>query len=107
VAIISFFTGWILIGSTRQEFQKGNLSKLPARRKSLQLPQGSALRALLITIVRVIVFGGLLDGLLYALLPAGMSNWAYIGLKTLYTGVSAAITAVLAIRSVVNDENRS
>ena len=107
VAIITFFTAWILIGSTRQEFAKGNFSRLAAVTRKIKLPEGSALRALVICIGCVVVFGGLLDGLLYVLVPAGLSNWAYIGLKTIYTGVSAAIAAVLAIQSVVNDESRS
>lgn len=105
VGIISFLVSWIAIGSTRGELAKGNFSKLNYR--SPALPKGSALRALLITIVCVIGFGGLiLNGSISQIDPAGFTGWAYIITKTLYTGVSAALATGLAVLSVLGDENR-
>jgi len=50
----------------------------------------------------VILFGGLfMDGLLYLMAPDGLSNWAYFALKTLYTGLCAALASSLTIQSVV------
>jgi hypothetical protein len=62
---------------------------------------------LLISIVCVVVLGGLLDGLLYLVAPAGLSNWAYIVLKTFYTGATGALAVVFAVWSIVSEENRS
>jgi hypothetical protein len=107
VAIISFFTAWILIGSTRSEIRKGNLA-LPAEDiRKLKFPKSSALGALLVMLVCVIVYGGLLDGLIYLFSPIELSHWAYIILKTLYTGGTGAVTAALAIWAVVHEKKRS
>jgi alpha-L-fucosidase len=105
VAIISFLVSWIGIGFARGEIAKGNLAKSTYRR--LKLPQGSSLRALVIMVFCVIVFGGIImDGSLYLISPGGFSNWAYIVVKTLYTGVCGALASWLAVRSVLGDENR-
>ena len=108
VFIITFFTSWIVVGGARGEYRKGNLTKKRSARKGLKLPKASVLRALLISLVIVVVFGGfLLDGLIYLISPEGVSSWIYIALKTLYTGASGALASALTIMSIVNDENRS
>ena len=108
VAIIAFLVSWIAVGLARQEIAKGNLSRPEPARHRLRLPQGSALRALIIAVVCVIGFGGLfMDGLLYLLSPGGLNNWVYIVVKILYTGACAALAAYLAIRSVIFQSNHS
>ncbi|MBI9106977.1 MAG: alpha-L-fucosidase [Spirochaetales bacterium] len=103
--IISFLTSWILISSARKEFTKGNLIKTVITRLALKLPKSEALGALFITIICVILFGGVfMSGLIYLISPAGLSNWAYIIIKTLYTGAAGGLAALFAIRSVANDE---
>jgi hypothetical protein len=84
---------------------KGNLPRLERRR--LNLPKSASLWALVITLVCVIGFGGLfMDGLLYLISPAGLSPWAYIVLKTLYTGASGVLASILAILSVLAEKER-
>ncbi len=108
VFIISFLTGWILVGSARSEYAKGNLARLAAKTRGLELPRGAALRGLVIGLACTVLFGGLfLNGLTYLFSPAGFSNWAYIVFKTLYTSASGILGASLAIQSVIDDENRS
>ena len=49
----------------------------------------------------MILLGGLvLTGSLAVFRPAGLANWDYMLIKTLYTGVCAAIAAALSIGSV-------
>ena len=103
VAIIAFLVSWISIGSARSQIIKGNLTQPAKLRRSLKLPQGAAWRALVITIACVVLFGGLLDVAIYLFAPGGFGNWAYVVLKTLYTGGAAALAAALAIQSVVTD----
>jgi len=105
VAIITFLVAWIGVGSARGELAKGNLSASSFRFP--KLPQGSALRALFIMLACVVVFGGLvMDGSIYLLSPQGFRNWAYIVIKTIYTGLSGAIASWLAIVSVLADRDR-
>lgn len=106
VGIISFFTAWILIGATRGEILKGNLAQSNDKPKFAFL-KSSAVGAFLVMLAVVIVFGGLLDAKIYFLSPAGVSNWVYILLKTLYTGLTGAITAALAIWVVTHEKKRS
>ena len=107
VFILVFLVAWLTVGPARKEFAKGKFTRQASTRRSLRLPKGAALRALVITIPCVILFGGLiLDGSIYLLSPAGFGNWAYIAFKTLYTGATATLASVLTIQSVVNDENR-
>lgn len=104
VLIIVFLVAWIAVGLARQEVAKGTFTLPAAARRGWKLPQNAALRALVIAVPCVVLFGGLIvDGSLYLLSPAGFSNWAYILIKTLYTGATAALASVLAIRSVFND----
>jgi alpha-L-fucosidase len=106
VFIIAFLTSWFVIGSVRKEILKGNLPGSTG--KGLKLPGNAALRALLLSFVCVIGFGGLfVDGVLFLLAPGGLNNWAYIIIKTLYTGASAAVAGALSIWSVYTEKNRS
>lgn len=107
VAIISFLTAWILIGSTRGEIRKGNIALSDKESRKLKFPKSSALGALLVMLVCVVVYGGLLVGLVYLFSPVEMNNWAYIILKALYTGGTGAVTAALAIWAVVHERKRS
>lgn len=106
MGILGSLISWLGIGSARGEIIKGNLSK--SKLRGFKLPKGGALRVTIITVICVVVFGGLiLDGSLFLLAPDGLSNWAYMVFKTLYTGAGAAIASWLAILSVLGDENRS
>ena len=106
VFIITFLTAWIVVGGTRGEYRKGNLTLNPTPRRGPKLPAGAARRGLVIALACTIGFGGIvLAGLLRLVSPNEVSNWAYIVLKTLYTGASGALAAALAILSVMRDEN--
>ena len=108
VFIITFFTSWIVVGGVRGEFRKGNISKSQSTFSWLKLPKLAVLRALIIAMIIVLLFGALvLDGLIYLLSPVGLGGWVYILVKTLYTGASGALAASLTILSVMSDENRS
>lgn len=107
VLIISFLTSWIVVGSARGEFRKGNLAKTAPVRRAVKFPQRPVLRALLITLLVVVFFGGVvIDGLLYVFFPVELSNWAYIVIKILYTGLTGALASAFAIQTVVQDEGR-
>ena len=115
VAVISFLVSWIAIVLTRQQLEQGKLvmeahthSRLYAAfLHRLKLPQSALWRALVIALGCVLVFGGLLvGGLVYLFCPQGLGNWVYIGLKTLYTGLCAALAAGMGIYSVYNEYNR-
>lgn len=106
VFIIAFLTAWIMVGSARNEYKKGNLTLHSTKGWKLPLPNSPLLRGLLIGLFCTIVWGGLLSGMVYLLSPAGMGNWAYAFLKTFFTGVSGAFASALTVLSVVNDENR-
>jgi len=108
VFIITFFTAWIVVGGARGEIRKGNIAPIPTARSGIRLPKNGALRALVIAIVLVIVFGGLsLDSLLYLFSPGGVSGWFYILCKTFYTGVSGVLASAFTIMSVLRDKKRS
>ncbi len=106
VFVIAFLTSWIMVGSARNEYKKGNLALHPSTRRGLRLPKAPILRGLLVGAVCTIVWGGILSGLVYLVSPAGMGNWAYAFLKTFFTGVSGALASALTVLSVVSDENR-
>jgi hypothetical protein len=107
VFIITFLTAWIVVGGVRGEVRKGNLAQ-PSGWKGIRLPKNALLRALLISLFCVLVFGALfLDGLIYLVSPGGVADWAYILLKTLYTGASGALASALTILSVMWDQKRS
>jgi hypothetical protein len=105
VFIIAYLISWLSIGSTRTEIIKGNLPAPVKGWPGLKLPRGAGLSALLISMVCVVLFGGFfMDGLLYLLAPGGFNNWGYFVLKTLYTGLCAALASSLTIQSVVRTE---
>ena len=106
VFIIAFLTSWIMVGSARGEYKKGNLTLHPTNRRKLPLPKSPVLRGLLIGIACTIVWGGLLSGLVYLVSPGGMNNWVYAFFKTIFTGLSGALASALTVLSVVSDENR-
>ena len=107
VLIIAFLVAWIGVGLARQEAAKGNLALPAGARRKWKLPKNAALAGLLIAVPCTLLFGGvILDGLLYLLSPNGFSGWAYIGVKTLYTGATGALASILAIWSVVGKGER-
>jgi alpha-L-fucosidase len=107
VFILVFLVIWLMVGGVRQQFAKGNLERPAASRRGLKLPKGPALRALVLALVSSILYGGLiLDGIFYLLWPEGVSGLGYFGIKTVYTGITAALASVLTILSVVDDERR-
>lgn len=108
VFIITFLTSWIMVGSARGEYRKGNIAKHPTTRRGLKLPSSPLVRGLLIGILCTIVWGVfILGGLARIVAPVGMSNWAYMIVKTIYTGLSGALASALTVMTVVSDENRS
>lgn len=98
LAIIGFFVAWIAIASARKKFPPA-----PERKIAQKLTHNAILRALGIMLLLMVVLGGLLIGIAVTLTPQGFSAGGYILFKTLYTGVCAALSALLAIRSVYND----
>jgi hypothetical protein len=53
----------------------------------------------------VLLYGGVLvDGLIYAFSPAAVGSWAYIAIKTLYTGGAGALAIALGILSVLTEQ---
>lgn len=107
VFIITFLTSWIMVGSARGEYRRGNLTRHPTSRGGLKLPASPFVRGLLIGMLCTIVWGGvILGGSVSLLSPDGMSNWAYMIVKTIYTGLSGALASALTVMSVVSDENR-
>ena len=108
VFLITFLTAWLTVGGARGQVIKGNLTRLASSQRWLRLPKPPGLRALVIAITCTLLFGGIfLDGLLYLISPVELSNWAYILLKTIYTGASGALASALTIWSVLNEANRS
>lgn len=106
VFIIAFLTSWIMVGSARNEYVKGNLARHPTKRRGLKLPTTPLWRGLLIGFACAVVFGGLVSALVYLFSSSGMSNWAYAFYKTIYAGLSGALASALTIWSVASDENR-
>lgn len=107
VFIITFLTSWIMVGSARGEYRKGNIAKHPTTRRGLKLPSSPFVRGLLIGILCTIIWGVfILSGLARIVALDGMSNWAYMIVKTIYTGLSGALASALTVMTVVSDENR-
>jgi alpha-L-fucosidase len=105
--IITFLTSWIMVGSARGEYRKGNITKHPTSRRGLKLPASPLVRGLLIGLLCTLIWGaGILSGLVHVISPDGMSNWAYMIVKTIYTGLSGALASAVTVMSVVSDENR-
>jgi hypothetical protein len=107
VFVIAFLTSWIMVGAARGEYKKGNLTRHLSTRHRLKLPKVPVLRGLIIGLACAVVFGGvILAGPIYLISPAGMGNWAYAFIKTLYAGASGALASALTVLSVVSDESR-
>jgi hypothetical protein len=102
--IIGFLVAWLAVLGARAKF-KGSPPQT-ARLGGFQLPKSASLRALLLMLGLMVVLGGAIILVVYLLSPGGVSNWAYIVMKTLYTGAGAALAAWAAIRSVFNEPNK-
>ena len=98
IGIIVFINAWLLIGTAGKDYKKGNIRPGKKSLRGLRLPANSVLGALLITLLMVIVFGGVLSGIIFIISPSGLPAWVYTIIKTLYTGCSAALAAVIAVR---------
>jgi hypothetical protein len=107
VLIISFLVAWIAIPTIRREHANGNIEladQTPTHIWCLRLPQNAAVRAGLIMVLLVLVFGGaLLSGGYYLLVPGGLTGTIYFIFKAVYAGVCAGLAAALAIYSVFAD----
>jgi len=98
--IISFINAWLIIDASGKDFFMKRILVSERSLKRLRMPKNSLLKTLLITIaVSAIIGGGLVSGFVYLFRPEGMNSTAYAALKTLYTGLCAALTAALAVRS--------
>lgn len=104
VAIIAFFTSWLVVAGTRKDIEKDKVA-LPALKNEIQKrPMNSALKAAIIMLGCTIVFGGLLFGLINLVLPGGFSNWGYIVFKTIYTSATGALAVFVSIKSVIREK---
>ena len=102
VGIIVFVNAWILADTARKDYAKGLIRPDEAMTRGLKLPANSIAMVFVVMIAVVVVFGGIIiDGVLLLMSPGGLSVWAYIILKTLYTGVSAAVAAILSVKSTL------
>lgn len=99
--IIGFLVAWLAVLGARARF-KGSPPQ-PSRLAGTPLPRSASLRALLIMVGVMVVLGGAIILVVVLFSPGGVSNWAYIIMKTLYTGAGAALAAWAAIRSVFNE----
>jgi len=99
--IIGFLVAWLAVLGARGKF-KGSPPQ-SSRLGGILLPKSASLRALLIMLGVMVVLGGAIILAVYLLSPGGVSNWAYIVMKTLYTGAGAALAAWAGIRSVFNE----
>ena len=106
VAIIAFFVAWIGISAARKSLIAGEPERVMAGtgRLPIPLPTNAVLRALVITVALMFVYGGLvLIGPLSLMGVSGINQWGYVAFKTLYTGGCAACAAALAIMSVFQE----
>jgi hypothetical protein len=107
VLIISYLVAWIAIPTVRREIANDKIEltdQNPIVVWRLRLPENSALRAGLIMLLVVLVFGGvLLSGAYCLLVPSGMTGSGYFILKAVYAGVCAGLAAAAAITSVFAD----
>lgn len=108
VAIIAFFVSWIGISAARKSLIAGEPGRVLANtgRLPIPLPANAVLRALVITVALMLVYGGLvLIGPLSLTGVPGIDHWGYIAFKTIYTGGCAACAAALAIMSVFQEHS--
>ena len=102
VAIIAFINAWLAAGSARTAILKGEIKWNGSPTSQWKFTGSSALVGFLVMLVCLILFGGVvMSGLLYLLTPMGLPQWVYIVLKTLYTGVGAGLSVMLAIWAVL------
>lgn len=106
VFILTFLITWITVGSVRNEFIKGNLENDPSVHWRMKLPKGSASRALLFAVIGAILWGGLIDAVLFLIQPNEFNNWVYMLVKIIYIALTAALATAVSILSVASDENR-
>jgi len=108
VAIITFINAWLAAGSARTAVIKGDIKGNGSSSSRWKFSGSSAIVGLLVMLVCLILFGGVvMNGLLYLLSPLGLPQWVYIILKTLYTGISAGLSVVLAIWGVLNSTSKN
>jgi hypothetical protein len=107
IGILGFLVSWIAVGIVRQEYAKGKVAVPMVLGWGLRLPKGGALRAAIITLGLMLVYGGVVDGVLYLVSPSGLSSLVYILTKTVYTGICAVLAAWLGIHSVFSDQVKS
>ena len=107
VAIISFFTSWLVTSGTRKDVIKEKVIWPLAPIKPAKPPLNSALFALFVMLVCTIVFGGLLFGFVLLAIPNGFSNWGYILFKTLYTSTTGALAVIITIKRVLREKGTS
>ena len=105
VAIIVFLTSWLLTSGTRGDFSKNKIA-LPEyfteNKKNIMSP---SLLALLITLLCVVIYGGLLTALIFLVFPKGFTGWEYILFKTIYTASASALAAIISIKIVFIKNN--
>ncbi len=106
VGIIVFLTSWLVIKGTRKDLKKGKVSVLGDSYMEVKKPINSLIKALLIMFACVIVFGGLLNGLVFLAFPDGFTNWGYIIFKTLYTSASGALAVIASVTSVFKEKRK-
>ena len=100
VAIISFFTSLLVVGSTRKDIKNEKLAVEKAGGQAKK-PMLSGFKALIIMALTIILLGGALNGIIFAFIPNGFSNWAYIIFKTAYTALTGALAVWFSIRGVL------
>ncbi len=107
VAIITFLTSWILVGSARKAIDKGSLRKPKKSKRGTWLPRNTALAGFLIALACTAGWGGLLDSLVWITVPEGFSGWGYIAFKTFYTAASGALAVFVSVKGVLTEKNSS
>lgn len=106
VAIIVFFTSWLVISGARKDIANAKVSVPIYENKSSKKPMNAALKASIIMLICTVLFGGLLFGLINLLLSNGFSNWGYIIFKTIYTSTAGALAVLLSIKSVIRERKK-
>ena len=103
VAIISFLTGWLVIGGTRRDIKSGKVAIEDADGHDSRKPAGAAIKGFLIMAECILLAGGVFAALVLLFAPGGFSGWGYILFKTLYTAVTGALAVFLSINAVIRE----